>query len=244
MLSQRLDIKDGDVVAVIGAGGKHTLMFRLSEELVAGGRKVIITSTTNLHCGEGHGAAVPLRLTSTDDWLEALPAELAEQKRLVVVASALRGQLYKGLDPATVDRIGSSLPGAIVLVKADGARKRLIKVPAAHEPVFPLRVKTCVLVLSLNAIGKPLDESYVHRPKLLSALVGDKTITLDTLVAVLTQPGGYAERLPAKCRSVLYLSCCDSPQKLLQARQIFAKTGYLFHTQVAGDTITGRYWSS
>jgi probable selenium-dependent hydroxylase accessory protein YqeC len=243
-LAQRLDIKDGDIVTVIGAGGKHTLMFRVSEELVACGRKVIITTTTNLHCGEGHAAAVPLRLTATDDWLEGLPAELTEQKRIVVVASTLRGQLYKGLDLATVDRIAGALPGAVLLVKADGARKRLLKVPAEHEPAFPARVDVCVLVLSLNAIGKPLDESYVHRPQLLAALVGDKTIAVDTLVAVLTQPGGYAERLPATGRNVLYLSCCDTPQKLAQARQIFAKTGQLFHTQVAGDTITGRYWPS
>ena len=48
-LYKLIDIGTGEIVAIIGAGGKHTLMYRLSQELAAAHRPVVLTSTTNLH---------------------------------------------------------------------------------------------------------------------------------------------------------------------------------------------------
>jgi hypothetical protein len=44
-----LGLKPGDMVAVMGAGGKATLTKRLVIELVAAGTPVLVTGTTNLH---------------------------------------------------------------------------------------------------------------------------------------------------------------------------------------------------
>lgn len=241
-LCRLLALHDGAVVAVIGAGGKHTLMYRLSEELAADGRAVVLTSTTNLHCDDSFGGPAPLLLAHNDDWPAALPGKLAARGRLVVVDSPLRGQLFKGLDPTTVDRLRAALPEAVTLVKADGARKRLLKAPGEHEPVYPSHVDVCLLVLSLNAIGKPLTEQHVHRLERVHALAPGEAITPETLVAVSARSGGYADRLPPAARRLLYLSGCDTPGKLALARSIGAATRATYPTCFSGDTITGRFW--
>ncbi len=44
-----LGLKAGASVALMGAGGKHTLMARLKQELIAAGMPALLTSSTNLH---------------------------------------------------------------------------------------------------------------------------------------------------------------------------------------------------
>ena len=44
----KLDIEKYQVIAVVGGGGKTSLIYRLSEELRARGKKVIITTTTHM----------------------------------------------------------------------------------------------------------------------------------------------------------------------------------------------------
>ena len=61
-LSAVLGLKPGDMAAVMGAGGKATLMKRLVRELLDAGTPVIVTSTTNLH-GLGAEEGVSLLLS-------------------------------------------------------------------------------------------------------------------------------------------------------------------------------------
>ena len=51
-IADGLRIKPGDVVTLIGGGGKTTVMFRLAEELTAAGLTVISTMTTKIFVGQ------------------------------------------------------------------------------------------------------------------------------------------------------------------------------------------------
>ena len=44
----KLDIEKYPVIAVVGGGGKTSLIYRLNEELQALGKKVIISTTTHM----------------------------------------------------------------------------------------------------------------------------------------------------------------------------------------------------
>lgn len=44
----KLDIEKYQVIAVVGGGGKTSLIYRLNEELQALGKKVIISTTTHM----------------------------------------------------------------------------------------------------------------------------------------------------------------------------------------------------
>ena len=85
-LSERLGIRPG-VTAVIGGGGKTTLLRTLGEELAAGGARVLLCATTKIYPFDGllnladpteealaealvRGAVTPVALRDVvDDWL-------------------------------------------------------------------------------------------------------------------------------------------------------------------------------
>ena len=52
----KLDIEKYPVIAVVGGGGKTSLIYRLREELCAFGKKVIISTTTHM----AYDPALPL----------------------------------------------------------------------------------------------------------------------------------------------------------------------------------------
>ena len=48
LLGEALDLRRGEMISLIGAGGKTTTMFRLAKELREEGRKVLLTTTTQI----------------------------------------------------------------------------------------------------------------------------------------------------------------------------------------------------
>ncbi len=48
LLSEALGIQSREVISLVGAGGKTTLMFRLAKELSLSGKKVVTTTTTKI----------------------------------------------------------------------------------------------------------------------------------------------------------------------------------------------------
>jgi len=51
-LVEALGIDAGDMVALVGGGGKTTAMFRLARELAEGGGLALTTSTTHIFAGQ------------------------------------------------------------------------------------------------------------------------------------------------------------------------------------------------
>jgi len=48
LLTDSLGLQEREVISLVGAGGKTTLMFRLARELLLAGRKVVTTTTTKI----------------------------------------------------------------------------------------------------------------------------------------------------------------------------------------------------
>ncbi len=82
-LSSAFRIQPHDVVAFVGAGGKTTAMFRLAEELVTQGKRVVVTTTTKLAASQADDLtshpqilrlrSAPLRMTTADHRLLTIP---------------------------------------------------------------------------------------------------------------------------------------------------------------------------
>src|SRR5260370_12665747 len=58
-----------------------------------------------------------------------------------------------------------------VIVEADGARHRMIKAPAEHEPVIPTHTNIALLMMSAGAINRPLSAEVPHRPERVASVV-------------------------------------------------------------------------
>ena len=198
-LVEALGLASGELVALVGAGGKTTTLQRLVAEIRAAGRTVLTTST--VHMFELRAAAPHAFVVEPDaERLRALlPDLLAEWGHVRVAGERLRSNKIRGLDPAVVAAL-RAVPGLdYLLVEADGARHRSFKAPAPHEPALPPGVDRVLVVVGLDVIGKPLTEETVHRPEQIMALTGlaaGAPITVEAVATVLGSPEGGLKAVP------------------------------------------------
>lgn len=198
------------VVALTGAGGKSTLLFRLGEELAAAGLQTLMTSTTRLWAQQIDRA--PFSLIAADPLLLSveLPISLRGYKWVLAMAGPAREpDKLRGLAPNTICRLAALGDVDAVVVEADGSRERPLKAPAEHEPVVPACATHAVVVAGLVAMGRPLDRASVHRPELVAALAGlqiGDALTPAAVARLLAHPHGGLKGVPPHATPFLYLN--------------------------------------
>lgn len=155
-LAPLLKIEKG-VTAIIGSGGKTTLLRTLSGELP--GRVLLCTST---HF-QGY-ADLPTVLDPTES---ALREALWKHPIVCAAGRSPTGKLVDcGLPYETLADLAD-----FVLVEADGSRRRPLKAHARHEPVIPPCTRQVICVVGLSGLHRPVSE-VVHRPELFCPLAG------------------------------------------------------------------------
>ena len=157
-LSQALAVRRG-VTAIIGGGGKTTLMEGLAAEL-SGHSRVIVCTTTHIYPEQN----MPC-LVSPD--ARALGAAL-DKSRCVCVGSVSENGKFSA--PELPFRTLLQLAD-YVIVEADGAKRLPLKAHAAYEPVVPPEANQTILVVGASGLGQPM-RRCVHRAQLAAARLG------------------------------------------------------------------------
>jgi molybdenum cofactor cytidylyltransferase len=157
-LHQAFNIMPGDVVALIGAGGKTSTMVSLGYELAEAGWRVLATTTTRI--GEDQLELMPHALPP-EAGSEAISAALTEDGFVFLYGSIRDNKVY-GPGPEWVPHLMDAVDSDVMLIEADGARGLPLKAPYDHEPVIPPETSLVISVASLSALGQPLDEDHVY----------------------------------------------------------------------------------
>jgi molybdenum cofactor cytidylyltransferase len=190
-----LSVGAGDVVSLVGAGGKTTILYALAVELRRRGLSVVATSTTHMQMPVGGSTTPPLVVVEEEDnWLATVKARIAKYGSATVIASRVRDDKLQGLDPVLIDPLRSLAD--CVVIEADGARGRSLKAPADHEPVVPEETTLSVAIVGLDVLGKTFDEKHVHRVEIVKRLARAapaSEVTPDVIVAALID--GYMPKL-------------------------------------------------
>ncbi len=195
------------LTALIGGGGKTTLLYALAEELKEQGSVLVATSTkirrpTHLPVADP-STPEELRATLRTASPLCLGSPWPEEK---LAAPALPfGALVSAAD--------------YVLVEADGSKGLPAKAHAAHEPVIPAEAERVVLVLGADAFGKPISQ-VCHRPERFAARTGAAPDALLTpaLWAGLIQAEGYG--------NIIYVNKCETPEAWRNAASLAALLPY------------------
>lgn len=206
-LAKLLDIRPG-VTAVIGSGGKTTLLETLGRELSAAGGSVLLCTTTKI-------MPFPSILTLTDVE-EAALAPALERHGLVC-----GGTLLADTGKLTALKIPMARLAALaeyVIVEADGSARLPLKAHAPHEPVIPPEANQTICVTGVSGFGLPIAEA-AHRPQRFAALAGaamEDPATPENTARVLAEEG-LADR---------YLfNQADTPERWEWARRAAAALG-------------------
>lgn len=152
-LFTHLGIRKG-ITAIIGGGGKTTLLMRLGTWYRAFG-SVVLTTSTHIFPPEN----TPLQ----EVILERIPLGFC----IALGTRNENGKLSPPLQPFS-EIIALS---DYVFVEADGSKGLPAKAHAVHEPVIPDQTGCVIAVLGLDAIGCPVEQS-VHRSEILCRKMG------------------------------------------------------------------------
>ena len=194
-LAKMLNIRPG-VTAVIGSGGKTTLLWTLGTELAEAGSRVLLCTTTKIYPFFG------LPCVHDRAELDALVSS-----RLLCAGTPLEHGKLTALEVPMADLAARF---DYVLVEADGAACHPLKAHAPHEPVIPPEAHQVLLVVGASGLDRPVQES-VHRPERFVALSGSRLASPEAVAAVL-----QAEALSQR----VFINQADTPERLARSRRL------------------------
>ena len=196
-LTERLKLTNARTIALIGAGGKTTLLWRLAGEARARGETTLVTTATHI-------------LRPAPGQCDRFVSPVDEDELRAALAC---GGLTCAGYPDANGKCTGLLPALFatgqaaadrVLYEADGAKRLPLKVHRADEPVLHPATDAVVLVLGLSALGRPVRET-VHRWELCGALRErpDAAVTADDIVLLAREAIRAAGLTPVHTRIVL-----------------------------------------
>jgi probable selenium-dependent hydroxylase accessory protein YqeC len=160
------------VVCAVGAGGKKSTLYRLAEaHRLVGSARVAFTATVMVAPPPASLFGEPL-IGQGEALAQQLSCALAQRSLVAFAGPSSKPGRLGGIAPGRVAALHARHGLTATLVKADGARMRLIKAPAEDEPVLPPGTATVLPVVSARAIGRPLDPATAHRPDRVSRITG------------------------------------------------------------------------
>jgi molybdenum cofactor cytidylyltransferase len=223
-LTEALRMTADEVGALVGGGGKTTAMFRLANEVVERGGRVITTTTTRIFGAQISRA--PAHVPAADATRERVAAELAIHRHVLVIGATDAGSgKAEGVSLDLFRRLRAWFPDVCLLNEADGSRMRPFKAPADYEPVIPAETTLVVPVVGADVFGKPLDVDHVHRPELVSLLCGapmGAPITPAIVARVLAHPEGGRKGVPPGARVVVLINKVEALADRAPARETAA----------------------
>lgn len=206
----------GNLVCVVGAGGKKTTLYHLANRL----EHAAITATVRIPIFDRQVTGVVV----TADPVAALEDQVAWP--VGVVPEQEGDDRYLGYDPETVDDLATNGRAETVLVKADGARTRWFKGPNESEPRIPDTTDVVVPIASAKVVGKPLTEEHVHRVELVADLTGldpGDVIEAKHVAMVLASPAGGQKGVPRGARTIPLINMADDDGLAGIGREIAAR---------------------
>ncbi|UCF91578.1 MAG: putative selenium-dependent hydroxylase accessory protein YqeC [Desulfobacterales bacterium] len=223
-LRQALTLEDGGVISLVGAGGKTSLMFRIARELSANGQSVLTTTTTKMMMPERSQSPCVIFGAAADTVLHQARSLLKKNPHMTAAAGKLQDERkIGGLQPETIDLLWQSGLFRWIIVEADGAAGRPLKVPADHEPVIPDCTQWLIGLVGLKAVGKTLNESWVFRSGLFEKITGlpqGQAVTAEAIAIAVVHPKGIMKGAPAPARRLAFFNQADLPDMLKAARRI------------------------
>ena len=135
-------IKKNDIVSIVGAGGKTSLMFLLANKLSG---KRLVTTSTKIYKPEGYTFLKGNTIKLKDEIYVSAKEELNNGK-------------ISGINPL-IDFKDFDY----VLIEADGAQRKPLKSWSENEPIIVKETNITCGVIDISVLGKPASEQNIFR---------------------------------------------------------------------------------
>ncbi len=192
------------IYAIVGSGGKTTLVHRMAEQFRREGKKVFVTTSTHMLVEED--------TLLTDD--AGIIIEELERTGYVMAGNPGNRNRICSLSPETYRQVCERADE--VLVEADGSNCLPVKFPNDTEPVIYENVEEILIVCAPHAIGKTIGETAFRKELVLQCLKVSEAEKLKASHIQKLVREGYLEKLgrqyPDKKLSICP-ACLDTPEQ-------------------------------
>lgn len=163
-------INNKDIITIIGAGGKTSLMFSASS-LLRNDYKVLVTTTTHIYVPDNNLYDKIIMLTHFEN--ENYNNILQNNKNGVYVIGShiVNNSKIKGLTFDMLDKITPYFD--VVIIEGDGSKEKSLKGWNDNEPViYPKSTKT-IGIVDISSIGIDINEENIHRVDKFLEIIND-----------------------------------------------------------------------
>lgn len=213
-LSKVLGIKVNSIVSIVGAGGKSTLMYTLAEEF-RNEYKCLVSTTTKIY--------VPNK--KKYDFIAVGTEEFNKLKyncnNGIYVYGSFVNEENKLIGVNTEELENNISHFQYVLVEADGSKRKQIKGWKETEPVICRATTHTIGVISIESIGKEINEYNVHGINEFLSITNtteNEIISEDNIVSLVFHPKGlFKNSLGEK---ILFINKIENKQQWSKAEKL------------------------
>lgn len=208
------DIENLKFISFVGAGGKTSFIKYLAKELVKSGKKVAITTTTRIY------AEAPYIL-----WENKIK-HFKDENMIFIGKSVEEGKLT-GLNEEEIEKMSDDFD--VILIEADGAKRKPIKFPNENEPVIPRITERLFVLAGLDALFKRIKDTVfrwqIFCKKLL--ISEDAFISPDVFLSFFTKEGLLKDTENKNFTVILnkYDACVERNMAFQIAKSLIRKIG-------------------
>lgn len=207
------------IISLVGGGGKTTTIYQLADELSEQGLRVLITTSTHIQCPEnGLSAFVDhVREVTADMWEGGI---LTVGKPLLKEEETYKLSMPEGLgEPEEMERLLQMAD--VILIEADGAKKKPVKVPGEWEPVIIPQTGLVIACAGLSALGGTFADTCFRFREYGKWLMreGENVITPEDLALILMDERGSHRGVQGRYYRVV-LNQADGEKELKAAEMI------------------------
>jgi len=234
-LKEAFGIRPGEVISLVGAGGKTTLMSALARELCDGNESVITTTTTKIF--EWQAPGEKLIIEADENKMLELAVQALQQYRHITLASKKMPDVNKldGISPQMIIKLADLEQVDYIIIEADGAARKPLKAPNATEPVIPSNTSLVIAIVGIDALNKKLDRENVFRPEIVSKLTGlaiREPVTPDAITTLVTHNKGITKGSPSGARIIPVINKMDITKSGAEAEALAYKILEVEHPEI------------
>ena len=213
-LIKTLELGPREMIALVGGGGKTTLMFTLARQLAEAGSRVVTGPTTKICFPEPEDTPLLMLRENSVQFSESVAGELAKHRHVTVGQCVLSpSNKVDCCEPAFFDDLFREERTDYVVVEADGAKMLPIKAPRENEPVIPSETTMVIGLMGLDVLGKPLSDDIAFQAERLGKIMGiepGNPITARGMAALAADPAGLFKSAPPAARRLIFLNKLDA----------------------------------
>ncbi len=169
-ISEIFNIKKGDIISIVGSGGKTTLMFELAKELKKQ-YKVLVTTSTKIY--EPSCDNYDYLYTNIEQYTKSRYLHKQKENSLTVISKDIDVSKKKliGLNDECLDLVINDFD--LVLIESDGSRNLPLKGWKEHEPSILLKTNKTIGVIPINMINRKINKDYIYGFEEFIKIIGD-----------------------------------------------------------------------